>query len=296
MSLELQNIAKAYDQKVLENVNCRMEKGVYGLLGPNGAGKSTMLRVICDIEPPTSGKVLYDGQPVSRLGEDYREILGYVPQKVGYYPEFTAREFLKYMAIVKGIEEQEGKKRIDQVLEMVNLKDTGKKKIKHFSGGMKQRLGIAQAILNRPKLLVLDEPTVGLDVEERMNFKQFVSEYASDSIVIFATHIVSDIEDIGNEILILKDGTVKAQASPEKLLQNIRGRVWSMECDAGEEMRSLKKRYRISNTKVKGKRVEVRLLSEKKPGEDAVPVEGNLQDLYLFLFENGEKRRATIHG
>lgn len=296
MSLELQNIAKAYDQKVLENVNCRMEKGVYGLLGPNGAGKSTMLRVICDIEPPTSGKVLYDGQPVSQLGEDYREILGYVPQKVGYYPEFTAREFLKYMAIVKGIEEQEGKKRIDQVLEMVNLKDTGKKKIKHFSGGMKQRLGIAQAILNRPKLLVLDEPTVGLDVEERMNFKQFVSEYASDSIVIFATHIVSDIEDIGNEILILKDGTVKAQASPEKLLQNIRGRVWSMECDAGEEMRSLKKRYRISNTKVKGKRVEVRLLSEKKPGEDAVPVEGNLQDLYLFLFENGEKRRATIHG
>ncbi len=296
MSLELQNIAKAYDQKVLENVNCRMEKGVYGLLGPNGAGKSTMLRVICDIEPPTSGKVLYDGQPVSQLGEDYREILGYVPQKVGYYPEFTAREFLKYMAIVKGIEEQEGKKRIDQVLEMVNLKDTGKKKIKHFSGGMKQRLGIAQAILNRPKLLVLDEPTVGLDVEERMNFKQFVSEYASDSIVIFATHIVSDIEDIGNEILILKDGTVKAQASPEKLLQNIRGRVWSMECDAGEEMRSLKKRYRISNTKMKGKRVEVRLLSEKKPGEDAVPVEGNLQDLYLFLFENGEKRRATIHG
>lgn len=293
MSLELQNITKVYDQKVLDNVNCRMEKGVYGLLGPNGAGKSTMLRAICDIEPPTSGEVLYDGQPVSRLGEDYREILGYVPQKVGYYPEFTAREFLKYMVIVKGIEEQEGEKRIDQVLEMVNLKDTGKKKIKHFSGGMKQRLGIAQAILNRPKLLILDEPTVGLDVEERMNFKQFVSEYASDSIVIFATHIVSDIEDIGNEILILKDGTVKAQASPERLLQTIRGKVWSIECDAGEEVRNLKKRYRISNTKVKGSRVEVRLLSEKKPGEDAMPVEGNLQDLYLFLFENGEKRRAV---
>lgn len=224
MSLELRNITKVYDKKVLDNVNCRMVKGVYGLLGPNGAGKSTMLRAICDIEPPTSGTVLYDGKPVSQLGEDYRDLLGYVPQKVGYYPDFTAREFLKYMAIVKGIR------------------------------------------------------------EERMNFKQFISEYASDRIVVFATHIVSDIEDIGNEILILKDGTVKAQAPPEKLLQTIRGKVWAMKCDAGEEVRDLKKRYRISNTKVKGNRVEMRLLSEKKPGEDAVPVEGNLQDLYLFLF------------
>ena len=158
---------------------------------------------------------------------------------------------------------------------------------------MKRKLQVLAAISHEAELLVLDEPTVGLDVEERMNFKQFVSEYASDSIVIFATHIVSDIEDIGNEILILKDGTVKAQASPEKLLQTIQGKVWAMECDAGEEMRNLKKRYRISNTKVKGKRVEVRLLSEKRPGEDAMPVEGNLQDLYLFLFENGEKKRAV---
>ena len=284
MSLELRNITKVYDKKVLDNVNCRMVKGVYGLLGPNGAGKSTMLRAICDIEPPTSGTVLYDGKPVSQLGEDYRDLLGYVPQKVGYYPDFTAREFLKYMAIVKGIREEDRGKRIDEVLEMVNLRDTGKKKIKNFSGGMKQRLGIAQAIMGRPKLLILDEPTVGLDVEERMNFKQFISEYASDRIVVFATHIVSDIEDIGNEILILKDGTVKAQAPPEKLLQTIRGKVWAMECDAGEEVRDLKKRYRISNTKVKGNRVEMRLLSKKKPGENAVPVEGNLQDLYLFLF------------
>ena len=288
MGLELQNVSKVYDKKVLEHINCKMVRGVYGLLGPNGAGKSTMLRAICDIEPPTSGQVLYDGKPITKLGEDYRDILGYVPQKVGYYPEFTAGDFLKYMAIVKGIGEEDSKKRIDEVLELVNLKDTGKKKIKSFSGGMKQRLGIAQAILNRPKLLVLDEPTVGLDVEERMNFKQFVSEYASDRIVIFATHIVSDIEDIGNEILILKDGTVKAQAAPEKLLQVIQGKVWSMECDAGE-VRDYKKRYRISNTKVKGKRVELRLLSEKKPREEAVPVEGNLQDLYLFLFGNEKK-------
>ena len=217
--------------------------------------------------------------------------MGYVPQKVGYYPDFTAEEFLEYMAIVKGIDKRESKRRIGEVLEMVNLKDTGKKKIKAFSGGMKQRLGIAQAILNRPKLLVLDEPTVGLDVEERMNFKQFVSEYASDRIVIFATHIVSDIEDIGNEILILKDGMIRAQAAPERLLQVIQGKVWSMECDA-TEVREYRKKYRISNTRVKGQRTELRVLSEKKPVENAVPVEGNLQDLYLFLFENEKKAKV----
>lgn len=288
MGLELRNVTKVYDKKVLEQVNCEMERGVYGLLGPNGAGKSTMLRAICDVDPPTSGEVLYDGKPIAELGEDYRDILGYVPQKVGYYPDFTAEEFLKYMAIVKGIDERQSKERIDEVLEIVNLKDTGKKKIKAFSGGMKQRLGIAQAILNHPKLLVLDEPTVGLDVEERMNFKQFVSEYASDRIVIFATHIVSDIEDIGNEILILKEGSVRAQAAPEALLQVIQGKTWSLECDAGEA-REYKKKYRISNTKVRGRRTELRVLSEKKPVEDAVPVEGNLQDLYLFLFENNKK-------
>lgn len=288
MGLELRNVTKVYDKKVLEQVNCEMERGVYGLLGPNGAGKSTMLRAICDIDPPTSGEVLYDGKPIAELGENYRDILGYVPQKVGYYPDFTAEEFLKYMAIVKGIDERQGKERIDEVLEIVNLKDTGKKKIKAFSGGMKQRLGIAQAILNHPKLLVLDEPTVGLDVEERMNFKQFVSEYASDRIVIFATHIVSDIEDIGNEILILKEGSVRAQAAPETLLQVIQGKTWNLECDAGE-VREYKKKYRISNTKVRGRRTELRVLSEKKPVEDAVPVEGNLQDLYLFLFENNKK-------
>lgn len=224
MGLELQNVTKSYDKTVLDGVSFKLTKGVYGLLGPNGAGKSTLIRAICDIEAPNAGKILYDGKRVSELGEAYRDILGYVPQKVGFYPDFTAKDFLKYMAIMKGIKEEDINKRVDEVLKLVNLTDTGKKKIKNFSGGMKQRLGIAQAILNDPKILILDEPTVGLDLEERMNFKQFVSEYASDRIVIFATHIVSDIEDIGNEILILKDGKIKAQASPEKLLTAVQGK------------------------------------------------------------------------
>lgn len=284
MGLELKNVTKIYGKKVLNGVNCTLSHGVYGLLGPNGSGKSTLIRAICDIESPTSGSILYDGKPVSVLGEKYRDILGYVPQKVGFYPDFTAKEFLEYMAIMKGIPKTEVVRRVNEVLEVVSLQDTGKKKIKNFSGGMKQRIGIAQAILNKPKLLILDEPTVGLDLEERMNFKQFISEYSSDRIIILATHIVSDIEDIGNEILILKDGTLKAQASPEKLLQLLHGKVWECDCDK-REMHEIKKKYKVSNTKVKGERVEARLLAAKKPMENAVSAEGNLQDLYLFLFE-----------
>ena len=287
MGLELKNITKKYDKQVLNNINLRLTEGVYGLLGPNGAGKSTLIRTICDIEEPSSGEVLYDGTPVSKLGETYRDILGYVPQKVGYYPDFTARDFLMYMAVVKGLEKSACKKRIDEVLELVSLQDTGRKKIRNFSGGMKQRLGIAQAILNNPRILILDEPTVGLDLEERLNFKQFVSEYASDRIVIFATHIVSDIEDIGNEILILKNGTIKKQTSPEELLTEIEGKVWDCECGKNEAY-TLKQSYKVSNTRIKGDIVNLRVIAEEKPIEGAVPTEGNLQDLYLYLFGKKE--------
>lgn len=285
MGLEIQNVIKIYDKKVLDGVNCKFTDGVYGLLGPNGAGKSTLIRAICDIEAPTSGKILYDDKSISILGKNYREILGYVPQKAGYYPDFTAEDFLDYMAIMKGIEKPDVKRRIKEVLKLVNLTDTGKKKIKNFSGGMKQRLAIAQAILNNPKILILDEPTVGLDLEERMNFKQFISEYSSGRIVIFATHIVSDIEDIGNEILILKDGKIKAQAAPERLISAIRGKVWDCEFDKNE-LNTIKKKYRVSNTKINGNKAKARLIANKKPVENAVPAEGSLQDLYLFLFGN----------
>lgn len=281
MVLELRDIVKIYDKKILDDVNCKFISGVYGLLGPNGAGKSTMIRAICDLETPDSGKVLLDGKPISELDADYRSLLGYVPQKIGYYPDFTAKEFLKYMAVIKGLSKEESKKRIDEVLEQVNLSDMGLKKIKNFSGGMKQRLGIAQALLNRPQILILDEPTVGLDLEERMNFKQFVSEYSNNRIIIFATHIVSDIEDIGNEILILKEGKIKVQGTPEKLLSTIKGKVWECNCTK-EEAVAIKKKYRVSNTKVKGNIVELRLIAYTQPTENAVLVNGSLQDLYLY--------------
>ena len=199
MKLKLEDINKSYKNKVLDGISFELEKGVYGLLGPNGAGKSTLIRLLCGIEEANSGDILWDGESIHKLDERYRNILGYVPQKIGYYPDFTAVKFMEYIAQLKGIPKEIREKEISDALSLVNLEDTGNKKIKNFSGGMKQRLGIAQAILNHPELLVLDEPTVGLDIDERMNFKQFISEYAKNKIVLFATHIVSDIEDIGNE-------------------------------------------------------------------------------------------------
>ncbi|MCL2253489.1 MAG: ABC transporter ATP-binding protein [Lachnospiraceae bacterium] len=287
MTLELKNVDKVYDKKVLNNVNCILKNGVYGLLGPNGAGKSTLIRLICYLEAPTSGNVLLDGKPIKELDGRYRSILGYVPQKVGYYPDFTARDFLNYMCIVKGISKKESKETIENVLSQVNLDDTGLTRIKNFSGGMKQRLSIAQAILNNPDILILDEPTSGLDLEERMRFKQFISEYANDKIVVFATHIVSDIEDIGNELIILSNGKVKTQSSPEELLSAVEGKVWDLTCEK-EEADILKKKYPTSNIKTKGNVVELRLVTDKQPTANSVLAKANLQDLYLFLLENNE--------
>ena len=193
MELRVENVTKRYDRDILSGININMTKGVYGLLGPNGAGKSTLIRLICDIESPTTGKITYNRKPISQLGEKYREILGYVPQSVGYYPDFSVSEFMDYVAEIKGISKKEKKQKIMRALEQVNMTDTGKKKMKDFSGGMKQRIGIAQAILGEPQILILDEPTTGLDLEERMRFKQFITEYAQTHIDIFATHIVSDI-------------------------------------------------------------------------------------------------------
>ena len=287
MILELQNITKTYENKVvLDNINCAFKNGVYGLLGPNGAGKSTMIRLICHLESPKSGKILLDGEPIGKLDARYRSLLGYVPQKAGYYPDFTAWEFLNYLGIMKGVSREEIKMRIYNSLAIVNLSDTGSKKIKNFSGGMKQRLCIAQAILNNPDILILDEPTVGLDLEERLQFKQFISEYADDRIVILATHIVSDVEDIGNEIVILSNGRIRMQSTPEELLSAIKGKVWDCVCSK-EEFTVLKKKYRASTIKVKKNLVEIRVIADMKPTENAILAEGNLQDLYLSLVENG---------
>lgn len=286
MKLEIKNITKVYDKKILDDLSCTLTRGIYGVLGPNGAGKSTLIRVICGIESPSEGRVLYNGNAISDLGGEYRDILGYAPQEMGYYPDFTAVDFLSYISILKGIPQKHIKDEVNRVLRIVELTHIGGKKIKDFSGGMKQRLNIAQAILNDPPILILDEPTAGLDIEERIRFKQFISEKSNDRIVIFATHIVSDIEDIANEILILKNGKIEELASIEKILKRIEGKVWLCECDKNEFGR-LKENYKIVNTKMKENCIELRLIADKKPITNAIQTKESLQDLSLYLF--GEK-------
>lgn len=284
MKLELKDVVKVYDKKVLDNICCTFESGVYGLLGPNGAGKSTLIRLMCHLENPAGGEILLDGEPITKLDAKYRSILGYAPQKAGYYPDFTATEFLDYMCIVKGVPKCEIKAQTEKMLSLVNLSDTRSTKIRKFSGGMVQRLNIAQALLNNPDILILDEPTVGLDLEERMKFKQFIAEYAENRIVILATHIVSDIEDIGNEIIVLNTGKIIKSSTPGDLLEAIKGKVWALTCTK-EEAIALRKRFRVSNIRTKENLTEVRLIADTQPTGNAVLSEGNLQDVYLSLLE-----------
>ena len=284
MELRLDRLTKQYKQKLaVDRVDMELKCGVYGLLGANGAGKTTLMRMICDIQTPTSGEIFYNGQNIKRMGEEYRNVLGYLPQNFGYYPEFTAYKFLLYIASLKGLGKKQARLRALELLDMVGLCNERERKIKTLSGGMKQRLGIAQAMLNEPELLILDEPTAGLDPKERVRFRNLISSFSRNKIVLLSTHIVPDVEYIADEILVMKDGKFLHRGAPEVITREARGLVWECRVDSKDAVRYVEK-YNVGNLKNAGKETVLRIISDTRPMEGAAEAEPTLEDLYLYYF------------
>lgn len=284
MELQLQDLRKQYGEKcAVNNVSANLTPGVYGLLGANGAGKTTLMRMICGVLKPTSGSIRLNGKTVEQLGEQYYTHLGYMPQDFGFYPDFTAREFMLYMAAVKGLDKRLAEKRTENLLYMVNLSDVADKKIKSYSGGMKQRLGIAQAELNSPAILILDEPTAGLDPKERVRFRNLLSDFAKEKIVILSTHIVSDVSYIADTILMMKQGCFLLQEPMSTVTDSIRGKVWELLVDE-RTAAEYNRKFSVVNLHHENNMVRLRVIEETAPGKDAQVVEPSLEDLFLYHF------------
>ena len=289
MELSLDRLTKHYHAKIaVDCVSTAMVPGVYGLLGANGAGKTTLMRMLCGILEPTSGDVLYNGRSIFDMGGAYRNLLGYLPQEFGYYPNYTAKDFLLYISALKGIPRHIALKRSSSLLDTVSLTNVADKKIKTFSGGMKQRLGIAQALLNNPKILVLDEPTAGLDPKERVRFRNILSEFANDKIVLLSTHIVSDIEAIADQVFLMRKGSFVLQGSVEELVAHARGNVWELTIQE-QEMKKWELNYTVANLRHSDRGLAtLRIISDQCPSSEAVSCEPSLEDLYLLYFPTEE--------
>ena len=284
MKLSFEHISKLYgNTAALQQIDLTLRSGVYGLLGPNGAGKTTLMRIMTDLLAPSTGRVLLDGQDIAVMGAAFRKKLGYLPQDFGVYPNFTAEQFLLYIARLKGLSKFEAKRQADGLLHMVGLEDKKQKKLKGFSGGQRQRVGIAQALLGDPEILVLDEPTAGLDPEERIRFRGIISDLSQQKLVLLSTHIVSDLEAVANEIILLRKGVVLEMQKPASLLEQLNGQVWLVTVPAADEA-ALTKQYTCSNVMHTDGKSVIRLLSESAPRPDAVPTAPNMEDLYLYYF------------
>ncbi|MBO3445277.1 ABC transporter ATP-binding protein [Clostridium sp. CCUG 7971] len=291
MKLEIKNITKEFkDKKAVNNFNVTLTPGVYGLLGPNGAGKTTLMRIIADVSQPSQGNIYVDGESKDKMKSRYTELLGYLPQHIGFYKNFKAIDFLYYVCSLKGLPKKIWSDKCESLLKFVNLYDDRKRKIGGFSGGMKQRLGIAQALLNDPKILILDEPTAGLDPNERIRFKNLISDISKDKIVILSTHITSDIEFIANEVIIMKNGVLVDKLSTADILNKLNGKVYSVNVNQSE-MEKIKMKYRVSNTIRDNNGINVRFISEVKPDLLSSTLkleEPNLEDAFLFYFNEKE--------
>ncbi len=284
MILTLKNISKQYkDKVVLKDLSLDLRQGVIGLLGPNGAGKTTLMRILADILRPTTGSILVDGIDKNILNDGYRDILGYLPQDLGLYRNFTARNLLLYIAALKGLEKKKARSKTEELIELVGLKDNADKHCRALSGGMKRRLGIAQALLNDPRILILDEPTSGLDPKERSRFRNLLSRISGDRIILLSTHIVSDLDMLAGSVILLKDGSVLRQGSGDILTEELKGKVWSVIVPENS-FPEYEARYLVSNVSRRDHMLELRVVSEERPGPEAKTEPPTLEDMYLYFF------------
>lgn len=284
MKLTITDLGKQYrsDFWGLKNFSLEIKPGILGLLGPNGAGKSTFMRMLATITKPTDGTILWNDVDVVKSPDTLRAVLGYLPQDFGVYPNLNAVEFLEYMAAIKGLNSVTAKKRIDELLQIVNLKDAAQRPLGKYSGGMKQRVGIAQALLNDPELLIVDEPTVGLDPEERVRFRNLLSDLSGERIVLLSTHIVSDVEATATHIVLVNSGQLLCESAPEDLLRELEGKVWEWTVSS-DDLSALKQKYIVSGTIRKSDGVQVRVVSTTQPQALATSVSPNLEDAYLYF-------------
>jgi ABC-2 type transport system ATP-binding protein len=298
MLLRIERVSKQYRRDLwgLRSFTLDLRQGVLGLLGPNGAGKSTLMRILATVTQATEGKVSWNGNghavDIAKHPDELRQVLGYLPQDFGIYPHLNAIEFLEYLAAIKGLDGRAARRRIDELLQVVNLVDAAKRPLGGLSGGMKQRVGIAQALLNDPQLLIVDEPTAGLDPEERVRFRGLIAELAGERIVILSTHIVSDVEATATSIAIINQGHLITHDLPEKLMQAVEGKVW-MWMTNSQELSALKQQLLISSTARRSDGVHVRVVAEQRPNGDAQPVPPTLEDAYLYHVRTSRLDGAT---
>ncbi|WP_113671722.1 ABC transporter ATP-binding protein [Vallitalea guaymasensis] len=285
--LEIQNLTKTYGKKnANDNINITLENGVYGLLGPNGSGKTTLMKQITTLTTPSRGEIKYNGKNIVGLNDEYRTLLGYLPQEFGVYKKFSAKQFLQYVAALKGLNSKIASQKIGQLLNLVGLFEVRNKQVGKFSGGMKRRVGIAQALLNDPKILILDEPTAGLDPQERARFRNLISQISRDKIIILSTHIISDIESIAKETIMIKEGAILMKGTHRDILGAMEGNVYTIRTSDEEEVHEIQNKYKTVNIQRGVNDIELRVISDKMPHyKETQVVEPKFEDVYMFYFD-----------